>query len=242
MQVASTAICPMPKPGGTLQSHYPLAPLAWYELYALAKSDDPAVLDGRLDGVTFRTSRWRNPAEMLAGIGFKVAPQPASGDIEIRLLPALRALAIDGSDADFEAALDAIGLDGWPSASEPRASIVWLRQDGNAGPAWQCAGLLLESPEPIDRPGGGELQALRVVMMPPPLGAFDIRRSDRTRSRSLWLCSKPFMPRSWLQAVLFRPRQRMYPSIALDTLDKASGASLSGSIALPLAPTFAAEV
>jgi hypothetical protein len=241
MQVATTAICAMPKPGGTLQSHHPLEPLAWYELYALAKSDDPAVADGRLDGVTFRTSRWRNPAEMLAGVGFKSAPQPASGDIEIRRLPAPAAPSVDGSDADFEAALDAIGLDGWPPASDARASIVWLRQDGNVAPAWLCAGLLLESPEPVDRPGRVELAVLRVVMQPSPLGAFDIRRSDRTRSRILWLCSQPFTPRSWLQRTLFRPPQRVYPTIALDAVDKAAGVALSGSIALPLVPSFAAE-
>jgi hypothetical protein len=77
IEVASTAACPMPKPGATLTGK-PLAPLereAWYEVYALAKSKDPTnVLDGRLDGVTFRTSRWRNPAEMIDGLGFKSSP------------------------------------------------------------------------------------------------------------------------------------------------------------------------
>jgi hypothetical protein len=241
LQVASTAMCPMVKPGGTLQSQHPLATQAWYELYALAKSDDPAVLDGRLDGVTFRTSRWRNPAEMLAGIGFKASPASASGDIEVKQLPGLGAPIIDGSDADFEAALDAIGLDGWPAAAGPRASIVWLRQDRNAGPSWQCAGLLLESPEPIDRPGRVELHSLRLVMQPLPAGAFDIRRSDRTRSRLLWLCSAPFVPHAWLQRVLFRPPRRVFPTILLELTDKASGALLSGAMQLPLAPSFAEE-
>ncbi|HVO88005.1 MAG TPA: hypothetical protein VMV45_05655, partial [Casimicrobiaceae bacterium] len=241
LQVASIAVCPMPKPGGTLQAKQPLATLAWYELYALAKSDDPAVLDGRLDGVSFRTSRWRNPGEMIAGIGFKSSPAPASGDIELKQLPALGPAIVDGSDADFEAALDAIGLDAWPPASGPRASLVWLRVDGNAGPAWRCAGVLLESPEPIDRPGRVELQALRLAMQPLPAGTFDIRRSDRTRSRILWLCSTPFAPRTWLRRILFQPPRRIFPTIVLELSDKATGALLSGSLQLPLAPSFADE-
>src|SRR5262249_6825706 len=140
--VASKATCAIPKPGGTLEAQAPLAPQAWYEIYTLAKSDDPSVLDGRLDGVTFQTSRWRNPAEMLVGIGFKSLPAPATGDIELKQLPAVGGPVIDGSDADFEAALDAIGLDGWPPAPGPRVSIIWLLQDSDAGPSWKCAGLL----------------------------------------------------------------------------------------------------
>jgi hypothetical protein len=241
VQIASIAACPVPKPGGTLQSQYPLATAAWYELYALAKSDDPAVFDGRLDGVTFRTSRWRNPTEMLAGIGFKPSASAATGDIELTELPALGSQTIDGSDADFEAALDTIGLDGWPASVASRVSIIWLRQDSNAGPSWKCAGLLLESPEPIDRPGRVELQALRLVMQPSPAGTFDIRRSDRSRSRMLWLCSIPFFPHAWLQRVLFRPPRRMFPTIVLEMTDKSSGALVSGSVQLPLAPSFAEE-
>jgi hypothetical protein len=178
---------------------------------------------------------------MLAGIGFTTSPSAASGDVEVKHLPGLGTPIVDGSDADFEAALDAIKLDGWPAAESPRASIVWLRQDGNAGPSWRCAGLLLEAPEPIDRPGRVELHALRLVMQPPAAGTFDIRRSDRTRSRILWLCSAPFVPRSWIQRVLFRPPRRVFPTIVLELTDKATGALLSGSIHLPLAPSFAEE-
>jgi len=241
VQIASVAACPVPKPGGTLQSQYPLATAAWYELYALAKSDDPAVLDGRLDGVTFRTSRWRNPTEMLAGIGFNPSASAATGDIELTQLPALGTTIIDDSDADFETALDTIGLEGWPAMVASRISIIWLRQDSNAGPSWKCAGLLLESREPIDRPGRVELHALRLVMQPPLLGTFDIRRSDRSRSRILWLCSIPFFPHAWLQRVLFRPPRRIFPSIVLEMTDKSSGALISGSVQLPLAPSFAEE-
>ena len=241
MDVAVTAPCPLPKPGGTLTALSPLTAEAWYEVYALAKSKDPDILDGRLAGVTFRTSRWRNPTEMLAGIGFTASPSAASGDIELAQLPALGSAAIEGSDADFEAALDAVGLDGWPAVKNPRVSLLWLRKDDAGGPHWVCAGLLAESPEPIDRPGRVHLSALRLTMPPPPAGTFDIRRSDRTRSRLLWLCTVPFTPHFWLQRRLFQPPKRMFPTIALELVDDVTKATLSGSLWLPLAPSFAEE-
>jgi hypothetical protein len=241
IEVASTAICPMPKPGGTLAALSPLAAEAWYEVYALAKSDDTTVADGRLDGVTFRTSRWRNPAQMLAGIGFGTTPSVPAGDVELHQAAVLAPAAIDGSDADFEAALDAIALDGWPAAVDPRIVVLWLRHDDAAGPSWKCMGLLVESPEPIDRPGRVHFNALRLVMQPPVDGAFDIRRSDRSRSRMLWLCSTPFEPRTWRQRRPFQPPRLMRPSLVLELVDDATSASLSGSVLLPLAPSFAEE-
>jgi hypothetical protein len=241
-EVASKAICPVPKPGGTLTAMHPLSAEAWYEVYALAESDDKSVLDGRLDGVTFKTSRWRNPAGMLAGIGFKTGDlQAPAGDIEILRFPPLGPPVVDGSDADFEAALDAIGVSGWPPTGEPRLSAIWLRTEGAAPPAWRCAGLLAESPEPIDRPGRAELAALRLVMQPLPAGTFDIRRSDRTRSRILFLCSTPFVPATWRRRLLFGPLVTVHPTIAMDLVDRATGTTLTGSLQLPLEPRFAQE-
>jgi hypothetical protein len=248
--VASTAICSMPKPGGTLEVQHPLSAEAWYEVYALAKSADPNNIDdGRLEGVTFRTSRWRNPADMVAGIGFTAIASFASGDIEVTKLPPAGPALIDGSDADYEAALDALGLDGWPAASGPRVSLIWLHEGGGAAPSWKCAGLLLESPEPVDRPGRVELApaapgvpaGLELVMTPRPAGAFDVRRSDQTRSRILWLCSMPFTPYTSWRRVLFGPRKPVAPVLTLHLVDKATGAALNGSVRLPIAPSFADE-
>lgn len=240
-KVAAKAPCPMPKPGGTLQAVTPLATQAWYEVYVLAKSDDAAVHDGRLDGVTFQTSRWRNPQQMLAGIGFKSSTAPATGDIELTETPPLGVGAIDGSDADFEAALDALGLQGWPLAKEPRVSLLWLKDAAASTPTWKCAGVLVESPEPIDRPGRVELSVLRLVQQPQPAGVFDIRRSDRTRSRMLWLCSAPFTPRTWRRPFPFQPWRFTQPTVVLEMTDKVTGALLSGSLQLPLIPSFAEE-
>ena len=242
-EYATTAPCPMPKPGATLTAVTPLATQAWYEVYALAKADDQAnVLDGQLDGVTFRTSRWRNPAEMLVGLGFDATPKPATGDVALKQpLPALGAATIEGSDADFEAAMDALGLDRWPAATRPRVSLLWISQDVPDGLSWLCAGLLLESPEPIDRPGRVALNALRLVMSPLPAGTFDIRRSDRSRSRILWISSTPFTPRRWFERKLFAPPVLKFPTIQLELTDKTTGALLTGSVDLPQRPSFAEE-
>jgi hypothetical protein len=239
-EVATTAACAIPKPGATLTAQAPLVPEAWYEIYALAKSDSSSVADGRLDGVSFRTSRWRTPLEMLGGIGFLAEPGQAAGDVELATLPAFAAGEVDGSDADFEAALDAIGMDGWPPSTNPRVSVLWQRQ--SAEPAqWFCAGLLVESPEPIARRNRVELIGLRLVMPPVPPGIFDIRRTDHTQSRMLWLCSTPFQPQSWVRQLPFARPRRILPSIALELKDVSTGATLTGSVALPLSPSFAEE-
>jgi hypothetical protein len=119
--------------------------------------------------------------------------------------------------------------------------VLWVTQDSPAGPSWLCAGLLLESPEPIDRPGRVQLNALRLVMSPLPAGTFDIRRSDRSRSRLLWICSTPFTPRRWLQPKLFAPPVWKWPSLQLELVDKVNGALLTGAVQVPLVPSFAGE-
>jgi hypothetical protein len=252
-EVAREAPCALPMPGGSLEVRQPeleLSTAAWYEVYTLAKyigKDD--VEDGRLEGVTFRTSRWRNPAEMVEGIGFTAIASRASGDIEVSKLPAAAESTIDGSDADYEAALDALGLNGWPAASDPRVSLIWLREDEGSQPSWKCAGLLLESPEPVDRPGRVVLEngmpgvpaGLELVMTPRADGVFDVRRSDQTRSRILWLCSAPFTPHYSLRRVLFGPPKPVPPALTLHLNDLQSGGALRGSVRLPLTPSFANE-
>src|SRR5262249_48362389 len=157
-------------------------------VYAKVKAKpDTNLADSGLPGVTFKTSRWRDPADMLkeftlssSGVG---AP---TGDVEIKQLPAFDPASVKGEDAAYEAALDAIGLDGWPAASGPRASVLWLSAAGGAG--WQCAGFIVESPEPIHRPGRAEVQRLALVMGAAGASVvFSLERWDRTGSRLLFL-------------------------------------------------------
>jgi hypothetical protein len=215
-----------------------LAPRAWYQAYVEFDKDKKAV--GRLDGVTFQTSRWRNPAEMLAGLGFTAATQPgtASGDIEIKSLPAFDPAVVTDQDAAFEAALDKLGLDGWPIAGEPRTSIIWLRKDDTAGPAWLCAGVLIESPEPIHRPDRAEVAGLRIGMGASHL-EFDIHRRDRAGTRLLYLTTRPFKPQPF---GLGGGPATLQPRLLLAIKDLAGQAPLlTGGLKLALTPSFAAE-
>ena len=224
LDVALGAQCPVPKPGATLEAQAPLAAEAWYELFTLvAGTGDLA--DGRLPGTTFRTSRWRTPAAMVAALGFTSPAGAAGGDVEVRALPPIAAAA--GDDARFDAALDALGLDGWPAPAEPRHSVLWLERAAGGTSTWLCAGVLVESPEPVDRPGRCEVT--RLTLQPPqPRSTFELRRSDRNRSRLLFLAPEPFVPPPSATAVL-------------ELLDRRSGATLSGAVAIPRQPRFSED-
>jgi hypothetical protein len=222
-KIAIGARCAMPRPGATLQALTPLALHSWYEVFVLAKATGRGQADGRLPGTTFRTSRWRTPAEMLDALGFRTAPGAAAGDVEIREQVALNPATADGADATFELAMSALGLDGWPPAGPPRASLLWVP---GAPEQWRLAGVLVESPEPIDRPGRCEIQRLHA---PGVAATFDLRRSDRNRSRVLFLTSAPFAPAG------------SPATVVLEQLDRATGTVLSGALAVPSAPAFAAE-
>jgi hypothetical protein len=220
IEIAEIALCPVPKPGATLAGLEPLAPQAWYEVYVKVKAVDPDLADSRLPGTTFKTSRWFSPVDMLAGLGFTSPAGPPTGDLSLAAAPALPVAL--GEDARFEAALDGLGLDGWPLAGEPRVSVLWLRD----GAGWKCAGLLVESPEPIHRPGRCELEDL--VLEPPAGVTFTLARSDRNSSRLLFLASTPFTPAG-------------PSSLVLELVDRASGATVSGSVTLGAQPAFGDE-
>ncbi len=191
----AASLCVQPTPGSTATVDPELAPEAWYEVYVSANVDGAS--QGRLPGVTFRTSRWRNPQEMLAGLGFTVtapAPLPAAegvmaGDLAVDNAAIGGGAVVVDDDHGFQNALADLGLEGWPVAEAPRQSRIW-QPDGAGG--WLFAGFMLESPEPVHRAGrlhfdGG---ALRLEGGPPV--SFDIRRRDRSGTRLLFLTSTPF--------------------------------------------------
>jgi hypothetical protein len=77
-------------------------------------------------------------------------------------------------------------------------------------------------------------------MRPTPAGVFDIRRSDRTHSRYLFLCSVPFAPHASRIGVGI-PTRFIQPTIALDLKDVTANTLLTGSVQLSLQPSFARE-
>ena len=218
---ARGAPCAMPVPGATLEARTPLAPQAWYEVFV----DVPRTgggHGGRLPGTTFGTSRWRDPTDMLRGLGLGVMPTAASGDLAVQLPVGRLAEQSGRSDAVFQHALAQLGLDGWPVTDSPRTSLLWTRTgDG----VWGIVGLLLESPEPVARPGRLDLSNLHGLD-----GALStqVTVSDRTFSRLMFLADTPVVPAA--------------PStVTLDLQDRLTGSPVSGSLVVPAAPQFAAE-
>lgn len=246
--VAKAADCPVPVPGMDMATGaLGLEPRAWYEAYVRADYTaggvTPTPLPAALRGITFRTSRWRDPADMLAGIGFpKTAASTHTGDLPVTPV----ALASARGDGAFDAALDALGLHGWPLAPEPRISLLWT----HAADVWLLAGVLVESPEPVDRPDRCEvalLSARNGVL--PPAAAFTTQIFDRTGSRLLFLADSPFVPRSWIMPAMkgkkIGVKSVQHASITLKLVDHPPGSdatvSISGSITLPSRPQFASE-
>ncbi|WP_341729053.1 hypothetical protein [Brooklawnia sp.] len=189
---AADSECGVPKPGATGSASLQLDPEAWYEVYVLAKAANSALADGRLPGVTFRTSRWRTPRAMLAGLGFPTADEPSPaglvvGDLLVNTPESVGSGFSEG-DQEYQRALSALGLEGWPLATTPRLSRLWVR---GTGAGWLLAGLMIESPEPIHRPGR-LVVSLALESAAGGETPFDIGRRDRCGSRLIYLAHRPF--------------------------------------------------
>lgn len=114
----------------------------------------------------FRTSRYRNPAQMLRALGFGASlgfMNPFDG-IATAALPNA---ALKLGDTQLDAALTTLGLDPWPLPAGPRTTAIWLRPTA-ANKPWRLAGVLLECDEPIYR-AGFKTGAIGEVEPPPRL-------------------------------------------------------------------------
>ncbi|HWN73771.1 MAG TPA: hypothetical protein VNN15_08200, partial [Solirubrobacterales bacterium] len=228
-ELALEELCAVPVPGATLQAMPELAPEAWYELHVLAKSESDDILDGRLPPVGFRTSRWRGPRQLLDELGFVAEGAGShSGDLELRADGDPVWARAEGSDAGFEAALPALGLDRLPAPATTRLSLLW-RDGGDSG--WLLAGALIEAPEPILRPGRLDFERLSFGFAggDDPARLLDLRRRDRTGSRLLFLTDQP---------IALGPAA---PTLNLHLLDRLAGAPIQGRLRVPPYPSFAWE-
>ncbi|WP_439924876.1 hypothetical protein [Nitrobacter sp. JJSN] len=196
--VAGTPPCPVPKPGLTLDATAELQPRAWYEFYVHIKSTIAGAPAARLPGVSFQTSRWFAPNDMLVALGFGAsASGTPTGDLEIQAVSGFARGPVLGDDGAFDDALRQIGLEGWPIAETPRTSLLWLPRTDDSG--WDCAGVLIESPEPIHRDGRCTVDRLTAVLSPShPAVNFNSQFRDRSGSRILFLTDTPFLPAPWL--------------------------------------------
>ena len=223
-----------------LQANMKLTRDTWYEVFVLAKSRRAGVKDGRLPGVSFRTSRWAEGSEMMKALRFPLSGAGrADGGIALRPGTVLTARISHGDDGAFDAFLTDLGLDGWPAATVPRASLLWLPPRLPAA-AWRCAGVLIESPEAIHRPGRFQVDDLQLAMGN-SVANFNLRLRDRSGSRLLFATTTPFLPRRTRRGLAFL---WLTPKLRLECTDKAIGKPpkpLQGWLELPLQPSFAEE-
>lgn len=233
--------CGLAPNAAELRANVTLTRDTWYEVFVLAKSQRAGVEDGRLPGVSFRTSRWANGAEMMNGLQFKlsgVAGQ-SHGGVALQADTVLTAITNNGDDAAFDAFLDTLGLDGWPAAGTPRISLLWLPPAAAPG-TWRCAGVLIESPEPVHRPGRFEVDDLQLVMGPGG-ASFNVRLRDRSGTRLLFATSTPFVPRRLRLGMAIAS---VAPRLRLRCTDRPIGLPsrlLQGWLEIPLQPSFAEE-
>jgi hypothetical protein len=194
-ETALTSPCAQPKPGATLAANVELAPRAWYEVNVALESERSGIPDTKLPGVTFRTSRYRDVAELAAATGFSFGdPGTYTGDIALAVSPSTLSPSDNrGDDFAFEDTLGVLGLEGWPVADEARTSLLW--HEANDG--WKLGGVLIEAPEPLHRAGRCEVGALSLVMGSGNSVVFDVVRHDRSAARLLFLTRTPFRPVRW---------------------------------------------
>jgi hypothetical protein len=239
-QIASAYLaspCGLAPNGVVLQANVKLTRDTWYEVFVQAKSKQAGVSDGRLPGVSFRTSRWADGPEMLKGLGLPLigAGKPHGG-IALRPGAMLAAPSTLGDDGAFDAFLASLGLDGWPVAEAPRISLLWIERLGG----WACAGMLMESPEAIHRAGRFEVDDLRLSMGPTDV-PFNVHLRDRSGSRLLFVTTTPFAPRRTRRN---RNAPWQLPVLRLQCRDLPIGrpaAAHEGRLEVPLQPSFAEE-
>ncbi|GAA2041615.1 hypothetical protein GCM10009819_29510 [Agromyces tropicus] len=216
--------CTVPPPGITLRWPGGLERNASYELsVAFANGVEPVRSgDPELAGVTFSTSSFTGPEELMRSFGFVTVSQAAAvaaahstGDLPAPGGPPGGPTVLTG-DAAFEDALDGLGVDPGGAGIASRSTVLWCRLDEG----WAVRGLLLESAEPLIRDGGRRmaLQGARVGGTELP-----IRRFNRTGTRALWLTADPVVPAG--------------PSvIAVDATEP--GTAITSRLTVPPAPRF----
>jgi hypothetical protein len=183
--------CPVPHLGTTYGGSAGLVPGATYDM-AIQVPKTGEDLGVALPGVVFTTFRFRNPREQVADLGFSTAYDgTTAGGVPVTEPPGLATLAAtdEDSDAVLEVLLGQLGLTLWapPSSGQGRSTLLWSRPDAGS---WRLTGVLLESPEPLERPARMRLGALDCMGV-----AFDVVRRNATGTRVVYLTRTPMFPR-----------------------------------------------
>ncbi|MBB5699683.1 hypothetical protein [Sphingomonas yantingensis] len=189
--------------GQSIGGRWKLVPNAMYDfnLLAVRKGAPLAARDPIVVNATrFKTSRYANPAEMLAAMGFATSSTAPIAPEELLLADAavLPTGALSVSDRDLADALRAIGADTLPLPGDrPRAITLWQRIGGS----YRIAGFLIDSPEPMRREGAvliGDTAVDTVRCKPDRLTVggtmFEPVRATLSWTRVLFRTASPVVP------------------------------------------------
>ncbi|GAA4189657.1 hypothetical protein GCM10022219_05780 [Microbacterium oryzae] len=238
---SAASACPLPPREAEAVWPAALQPSTPYDLSVALppKGKRATSASAQLRGITFVTSAFAGPAELVASLGFTrststkaIAAASASGHLPVTPAPALAA-GLSTDDDELEAAISALDLpplrvpepDSGGAPSRGRSSLLWARlPDG----AWAVSGLLLEASEPLVRQAGARMDVQEAVYFRTDSVAvpLPIRRRDRTGTRALWLLATPIAPTA--------PR-----ALRLRVTDRGSGFWMR--ITVPVAPAFASS-
>jgi hypothetical protein len=184
--VDEPATCAVPPAGMSLQASPGLAPRATYDLAVALTGPGSA----RLPGIAFTTSRYRNPAAQLAELGF---PGTVTGHLPVHpaVLPDISIMSDAVLATVLETGIRWPGVEpeeqAWPPVGETGRSTALWAADGTADTvdgAGGVVGILLESPEPLLRPGRVELTGI---------AGFPVAVRDHSGCRVLF-CTRTPLP------------------------------------------------
>ncbi|WP_062517081.1 hypothetical protein [Demequina gelatinilytica] len=202
--------------GASMGARFALEKNAMYDFSLLAQrkgappgGGDPVVVNA----TRFTTSRYANPTEMLAGLGFDAAGVSPFRPEEILLADAvaLPSGPLSVSDADFGAALTAVGADTLPLPGDQARTIALWRRTA-AGP-YGIVGFMLDAPEPMRRVAAvvqGQ-QAVDSVRCEPDRLVLDgvvftPVRATQNWTRVLFVATQPVIPAGDASALELRLR------------------------------------
>jgi hypothetical protein len=178
--------CQAPRPGAAAAVPVTLEPDASYRVTITVaaggqhRAGSAAGSGAVIAEAAFTTSRYASAAQLLADLGF--AADPAAPAAALASFPLPAAARMPPVGAGFDDALEALGLGGYRSEG-PQAAALW--QAGPGG-SWAFAGLLIECPEPINRPGRLDVQGLDADGVP-----FGQTIWDSQQARVLALMTAP---------------------------------------------------
>jgi hypothetical protein len=141
--------------GGSMGARFKLEKNAMYDFNLIAPKkgiNDPALADPVIVNATrFKTSRYANPTEMLAALGFATLGAAPIAPQELILTEAmtLPTGALSVSDLDMGTALAGIGADTLPLPGDQGRVIALWRHLGSG--VFGVAGVLVDAPEPMRR-------------------------------------------------------------------------------------------